>query len=313
MPAPTDKNFAAGHFEVVIDGEALTAYVKSVDGGLIKATSTEEAMGAYHIKNRHLATREIDPLTIELGASGGRWALNALNDFLERRIHARHQGQVTHADANLKEQYTYSFKRALITEITFPPKLDAKGKEFALIKVKMQPEEIDFTLAPGPTISPVPSAKQKQWMTSAFRLTIDGVDTTHCMSIEALTFKMGTKLFKKGGFKLPEYMPTKLEMPKLSFTMPMKFAGSVIEWYRSAIAKEGSEAATDAVYEKNGSIELLDPSHSKTVYEIELFNIGPENFTIMKSEANKAETKICKFDAYITSVKPLKGVSGLLG
>jgi hypothetical protein len=312
MPAPTTKNFATGHFDVVIDSHEVTAYVKSVDGGLIKATSTEESMGPYHIKNRHLATREIDPLTIEMGASGGRWALDVLDKFVARREHTRHTGSIKHADANLKEQYEYTFKRALVTEITFPPKLDANGKDFATIKVKMQPEEIDFKLGEGPQFSPAKVNLQKQWMTSAFRLNIDGLDTNHVTSIEPLTFKIGTKIFKKGGFKLPEYMPTKLEMPKLSFMMPMKFAGSVIEWFRGAVAKEGETAGPDASYEKNGSIEILDSSHKKTVYEIELYNMGPETFSIQKSEANKAETKLCKFEAYITSVKCLSIAVGMI-
>ena len=71
-------------------------------------------MGPFHIKNRHLATREIDPLTIELGASGGKWALKVLDKVLSRREHTRYDGAIKHADANLREQYEYTFKRALV-------------------------------------------------------------------------------------------------------------------------------------------------------------------------------------------------------
>ena len=310
MRSLSQKSFATGHFEVTIDGRKMTSFIKSVEGGLIKATSTEEATGPYHIKNRHLSTREVEPLSIEMGASGAAWALDVFDDFLSNRRHVRHTGTIVHADTNFREQYRYEFMRALLTEITFPPKLDGKSKDFATIKVKLQPEDIKFQLGEGAQVTPYTVDKQKLWTCSAFRLNIDGLDTRHVTSIEPLTFKLGTKVFQKGGFKLPDYHPTKMDMPKLSFQIPLKFAGSVIEWYRSAVTSE--EGTSDAGYERNGSIEILDQTRSKTIYEIELFNMGPEAFTLPRSEANKDEVKYCKFDAYISTVKPIKERRGFV-
>ena len=153
--------------------------------------------------------------------------------------------------------------------------------------------------------------RQKQWTASAFRLNIDGLDTSHVSTVEALTFKLGTKAFKGGGFKLPSYTPTKLEMPTLSFTMPMKFAGQVIEWYSAALDEERASASSGLDDKKHGSIEILDTSHGKTVYEIELFDLSPKEFSIVTSEAKKPKTKLCKFEAHITTAKPTKGTTGM--
>ena len=72
---------------------------------------------------------------------------------------------------------------------------------------------------------------------------------------------------------------------------------------------EGDRASSDTGYEKTGSIEMLDTSHRKVLYEIELFGIGPETFSMQKSEANKGETKTCKFEAYVSKFKPMANLA----
>lgn len=306
--ALTDKSFATGHYDVVIDGAPLTAYVKGVEGGLISASSVEEARGAYHLRDRHLATRQIEPLSIEFGASGGAWALRCLDKLLSTREHQRHSGRITSADINFKQQYEQHFENALLTEISLP-KADATSKDFATIKVKLQPETISFNLREGAKLGPRTVDKQKQWLCSAFRLSLGSFDMSHVISVEALTFKVGVKPFHKGGFQLPLYHPTKLELPKLIFTMPMKFAGPVVDWYSKAVAEQGT---TDNEYELDGSLEFLDPAHRKTIYEIEFGEIGPEKMTILKSEANKNDTMKVKFEAYISRAKPTKVMTGFV-
>ncbi|HVK74403.1 MAG TPA: hypothetical protein VM734_13825 [Kofleriaceae bacterium] len=306
--ALTDKSFATGHYDVVIDGAPLTAYVKSVEGGLISATSVEEARGAYHLRDRHLATRQIEPLSIEFGASGGGWALRYLDKLLSTREHKRFSGRITSGDINFKQQYQQHFENALMTELALP-KADATSKDFATIKVKLQPELSSFTLGEGPKIGPRSVDKQKQWTCSAFRMSLGPFDMSHVISVEALTFKIGVKAFQQGGFQLPVYHPTKIELPKLVFTMPMKYARPVVDWFSSAVGEQGS---TDNDYELDGSLEFLDQSRSKTIYEIEFGEVGPEKMTILKSEANKNDTMKVKFEAYISRVKPAKDMAGFL-
>jgi hypothetical protein len=43
------NSYAAGHFELRIDGHVPTAYVKSVEGGWSRANIVDEAVGAQRV------------------------------------------------------------------------------------------------------------------------------------------------------------------------------------------------------------------------------------------------------------------------
>jgi len=295
------KNFGTGHFDVMIDKKDLTAYVKSVSGGLMKGSSVEEPHGPYQIKMRHLSTREITPIEIELGMNGTSWALQPIEDAINGKPWTRHEGEIIHADTNMTEQFSQEFKRALITEVTLP-KLDAKSKDPANAKVKLQPEIIDFKHGAGNKIQPRSMDKQKMWTCNAFRLNLDGFDMSRVMSVEALTIKTGAKPYQKGGSLVPEIHPGKIEWPKLSFVMPLGMCGPLIDWYEQSVVNVGKDDQAGG-YLINGSIEFLDTKHEKTLYEIDLYGIGPEAFEIVKGDANADSIKTGKFDCFITSMK----------
>jgi hypothetical protein len=310
MAKPTTKNFANGHFELQVynSGAPITSLVKGVEGGLLKAASVEEPMAGYHLRGRHAATREIEPLQIEFAMSGARWALQQIEGVINRREHSKVSGTIVHSDMNFVEQYSYGFTDARLIECTFP-KCDAKSKDYLTLKAKFQPETIDFKLAEGPKVRPGPLEKQKMWLCSAFRLNLEGYQsaTDWCTSVEPLTFKVNAKAFQTGFFKLPEIVATKVEMPKLSFQIPAAYASPLLKWYEEAIHKhlgrEDGMKKGGGGFETVGSLEFLDPTHSKTVYEIEFDGVGIEAASILKSEANQAGTKMIKFDCYITSAK----------
>ena len=311
MATTTSKNYAAGHFDVSIDGSEITAYVKSVDGGMVKAASVEEPMGPYHIMNRHLATREIDPIQIEMGVAGAKWVFKALEDVIERRIHTRFSGQISHGDTNMKTQYQHDFERAILTEVVLP-KLEAKSKDPAMVKVKLQPELVKFNLAEGPKFRALIQSKQKDWTCSHYLLQIDGIEEARFVtSIEPMTIKIGVKAHQVGGFKLPHYVPTKLTMPKLVVTVPMRHAKPFMDWYNASVNKEGSEAPPDADYEKTGSIEFRNQQHNKTLYTLDLSGLGPESVELVKSDANQNAGKMLKMTIYITKVKVVGSGEGL--
>lgn len=304
----TKKNFANGHFELRVDtGDTVTAFVKGVEGGMLKAASTEEPLAGFHLRARHAATREIEPLSIEFAMSGARWALKQVESVINKREHQKVSGAIVHADTNMREQYIYQFRDARITECTFP-KCDAKSKEYATIKTKLQPESIDFRLGEGESITAGPVAKQKLWLCSAFRLTIDSFksSTDHAVSVEPLTIKVNAKPLQTGAFMLPQYTAAKIEIGKLSFTVPMAHAGPLLDWYRQAIFTEKGTVdggGSPGLYEHTGSLEFLDASRTKVTYEIDFDGIGIEGCTIMKAEANQSGTKMVKFDCYVTSLK----------
>ncbi|MBE7448823.1 MAG: hypothetical protein HS111_08010 [Kofleriaceae bacterium] len=306
-PATQKKHFAGQHIALLIDGDsANSAYLKSAEGGMIKATSTEEPGAGYHLRERHLSTREISPLTLEFGIAGAKWAMQRVKQILANSTHDLVSGQIIHADTNFVQQYLYEFADARITEFTLP-KLDAKGKEVGFLKMVLQPEAINFGITKGAVLAPGNVSKQKSWVTSGFSLSIGGV--IMASSIEALSVKVGAKAYQTGPFKLPQYAPTgKIEMPKLVFTVPMAHAATMVNWFQSAVIREQGLADGDK-YEKDAIIEYLDTTRKKTLYTIELERIGPETLEVVKDDSS---TKSMKFTCYITGMKVHDSGEGLI-
>ncbi len=305
MPPQTKKHFGGSHIALTIDtnGYAQTSFLKAAEGGMIKAATTEEPAAGFNLRGRHASTREVDPLSLEFGMAGSKWALAIVHAIINNRIHDKVNGEVIHADTNFVAQYSYEFTDALITEIGFP-KLDAKAKEIAHLKLKLQPESIDFAIGQGEKLVPGSALKQKGWLCSAFKLTIG--DDVMASSIEPLTVKIGAKAYQTGGFMLPQYTPTgKLDMPKFSFTVPMGYADAMLAWFRAAITTH--QGLTDGSpvgggqFEKDAIIEFLDPTRKKTLYTINLLGIGPETCSVVKGD--DSSTRAMKFDCYVTNIK----------
>ncbi|HUQ02768.1 MAG TPA: hypothetical protein VM261_09755 [Kofleriaceae bacterium] len=305
MPPVAKHHFAGSHVALVIDGDrASTAYLKSAEGGMFKSAPTEEPNAAYHIRGKHSSVREMDALSFEFGMSGAKWALGLVSKIVKDPTvaHIPFDGEVHHADSNFKSQYCYEFIGARITEFTLP-KLDAKSKEHATLKLKCQPESIEFGITEGAKLPPGSVAKQKQWLCSAFRFTINnGIGEVQASSIESLSVKIGAKAFQVGHFRNPQYTSTgKLEMPKLSFVVPMQFSKELVGWFKNAIGREHGLEDADGGYEKDATIEFMDPTRKNCLYMIHLGGVGPETLSVVKG-TNDAATMM-KFDCYVTSIE----------
>ncbi len=310
MSFASKKHFAGQHIALTVEapGFTETAFIKVAEGGMIKAATVEEPNAGYNLRERHTGVREVEPLSLEFGMAGSKWAPTLMEQIVDSQLHNKFSGQIIHADTNFEGQYTYQFLNALVTEFSLP-KLDAKSKEYAFLKMKVQPEAIDFNIAKSPKLPPANSSRQKHWMSSAFRLTI-GKEDVDASSIEALSVKVGAKAYQTGGFMLPQYTPTgKLEMPKLSFTVPMGGCAALVRWFREAVCKENT-AEDAAGYEKDAMIEFLDSTRSKVLYTVDLMRCGPETFSLIKGD--DATTRAMKFDCYVTSMKLTPSGEGLI-
>jgi hypothetical protein len=303
--APTaakNKHFAGHHIALIIDGDdAKTAFLKSAEGGMFKSATTEEPNAGYHVRPKHASVREIEPLTFEFGMAGTKWGLKLMQKICQTpaQAHTPFDGEILHADTNYKAQYVYGFKRARVTEFTFP-KLDVKSKDLAFVKLKCQPEIIDFSLAEGAALHPGSPDKQKLWTCAAFYFSI-GKSQVKASSIEALTVKVGSKAYQIGGVQNPQYASTgKLEMPKLSFVVPMHHAGKCIDWFRASIFKEGGKPESGG-FEQNAFIEFLDQSRKKVLYTVHLLGCGPETCSVVKGSNDSVVAM--KFDCYVTSME----------
>jgi hypothetical protein len=311
MTILTRNSYAAGHFELQIDGHKSTAYVKSVEGGWSRANIVDDAHGADPQRLKQISNVDIDPITMEFGLAGANDMLKWIQGSWNRTF-SRRNGQITHADFDLKSSFEHEFFEALITETTFPS-LDGTSKEGGYIKCKLQPERVvTKALDSGRPVSGDQSPKEKIWVPSAFRFLIDGIDDMQYVNkIESFTITQGIKKFYTGASRFPRVEPTNLKFPNLSGTISLKYADNLIKWHRDYIKTDDGAGTKDPIAQKSGAIEFLTPDRKKTIFRINLYEVGLAFIGVEPSKANDDSLKRLKFELYVHRMD-IDG-SGMLG
>lgn len=302
MAQQTRKSYAAGHFELVLDGRVSTAFVKSVDGGFERLTPVNEPVGPMNQRIKHGGPVEIDPLSLEIGIAGCKDILECINKSLDRDFQRIH-GELIHADFDEHSMFVQEFKEALLTEVTFPT-LDGSAKEVGYLKLKLQPEHVhnhkgDKARTKGPH-----TIKQKMWLTNAFNIKIDGVKGFEYVNkLDSFTIKQSVKAFPVGDLRNPYYEPTKIEFPNLTGTIALAYADDILKWHEESVHRGVSDNSTH----KTGSIEFLSPDRKEVLLTIELDSVGISAVSIQASQANEEQIKRLKFELYCESMKMKPG------
>jgi T4-like virus tail tube protein gp19 len=309
MTALNHSSFAAGHFELSIDGHKATTFLKSCDGGWAKANVADDPIGAQSGRVKHLSTIEIEPLSFELGLAGSTQVLQWIQGSWNRKW-ARRNGQITHADFNLKQTFEHWFYDALMVETTFPT-LDANSKETAYLKCKIQPERVQTKSlqGSGTQIAGQYSPKQKLWLSSAFRFGIDQFDgMEYTNKLESFTIKQGTKKMFTGADRFPQIEPTNIQFPNLTGTVSLAHADRLLKWHHDYVYSE--KATKDIKAQLSGCIEFLSPDRKQTIFRINLSQVGLMSASIQQATANTDQIKRAKFEMFVGSME-LDGAGAL--
>jgi T4-like virus tail tube protein gp19 len=290
----THKSSTGGHFELAIDGHATTAYLKTVDGGYVRAALMDEPIGPDNHRIKHSSVVSIEPFSLEFGMAGANDVLRWIQQSW-RKEWSRRNGEIRHANFDLYQTFTHEFFDALITETTFPT-LDGGSKDAAYIKIKVQPEQVITKKATGDRVKSNLGAKQKLWMCSGFRLNIDGIDDMkYTNKIDSFTIKQGVKTLYTGAERFPQVEPTKLEFPAITGTIALGYADKLLEWYDNAVVKGVAESTA----QKTGSLEFLSPDRGDVLFRINLYEVGLGHCQIPQSTANADQIKRVKFELYV--------------
>jgi tail tube protein gp19 len=301
MTIETRSNYAAGSFDLQIDGHQQTAWVKSVEGGWSRAKIGEEAVGSDPQRLKQISKVEIDPITVEFGLMGAKDMLKWIQQSWNRNDHARRNGQITHGDFGGQAMFEHHFYRALITETTFPT-LDGASKEDGYIKCKLQPESVVAKAlgSPGPQASSNATPAQKMWTPTAFRLCIDDVDDMqYANKIDSFTVTLETKTLYVGASRLPEIIPLHLKFPNITGTIGLRYAEKLIKWHEAYIRSEEGPGTKDKAAHKSGCIEFLSPDRTQTIFRINLAGVGLSYVGVEGSKANADQIKRVKFELYV--------------
>lgn len=296
MTQLTARSTSTGHFELVIDGHNKPCYLKSIEGGFVKAGVIDEPIGVDLMRIKHTTVREVEPISAEMGLAGATEVLKWIKASWKKDW-SRRNGHITHSNYDMKSVVEQWYYDALITETTFPS-LDGTSKEASFLKIKFQPERIEIRPGDSNKLKGETGIKQKLWQTAGFRLRIDGVDVTGTKKIESFTIKQGTKKVAVGNMRFQELEPTKVEFPAITGHIAHAHAASLVKWHNEFLVSRSADPAA----ERNGAIEFLAADKSTVIFTLKLANVGLSSLSIPKSDGNQDALRMCKFELYVGSM-----------
>jgi len=297
-----------GHFELTIDGTDSSAYLKSIDGGWIKAAVLKEAIGPENQQVTHHSTLEIEPFSLEVGMAGSDGILQWIQESWNKDW-GRRNGQITHANFDLKATFEHEFRDALILETTFPA-MKATGKDPAYLKVKILPQTVKTKIGSGHNVSSNVGSKQKMWMTNAFQFVIDGLDKmVNTNSIDSFTVKQGVQKHYVGKNRFPEIVPTKIERPTITGTIGLNYASDLFKWHDQVNGQETGQSGTAA--ERTGHLHFLAPNKIDVLFGLNFYHISLTQVSIAPSTANADGTKQVKFELAVGDIQLDKMTAGM--
>lgn len=303
----TKRAYSGGQFMFTIDGATDPfSYIHWIQGGEVKGNVIDEQHGADHNALRHLANVECEPITMEMGMAVSKQWLEWIQASWKREF-TRKSGAITFADFDFNSTLIQEFQGGLISECTFPA-CDASDTKAAYLGVKLDIEQSKLKAAGGEKIKPLNGTnRQKNWLASAFRFTIDGMDTSHVSKVDS--FKVTQKVKKNftGKHRFAQLEPAGLKFPNITFYMPTAFADDFIKWHNDFIVI----GDRDIDQYKTGSIEYLAPNRADTLLQIDLYGMAINSFAIEKVEARSDKLSTVKIECSVERMELIPGGPGL--
>jgi hypothetical protein len=240
------QQYASSRFQLELAGEP-SGFVAGVEGGDAYAPVVTDKTGA-----KQLGRVAFDDVGFRVGLSMG----SRMYEWIELTLRGRQprlDGSIVEATYELEAVERRDFSQALISEIGFPA-LDVASNDQAALSVKLAAEQVRFRRAGGQLKPPL--VKGKQWLASAFRLELDGIDTSYVTRIDP--------------FSITQRPGEGLVLPDLTVTFGAGNTDALVQWHESFVIR-GSNSP-DA--EKRGAIVFLAPDRSQELGRLDLSNVG---------------------------------------
>jgi hypothetical protein len=295
-----NRAFIAGKFALELDS-IRAGWLFKAEGGAAKAEVINEKLGPDHIVKKHIGGVEYEEITVTCGSGMSKGLYDWIKASFDHQ-YARKNGSIVAANFNTEELSRLDFFNGLISEIGFPA-LDASSKDPCKITLKMKPEYTRYKSGGGGKISggtySVDQAKQKQWLTSNFRLRIDGTDCTRVNKIEALTIKQKNVANPVGELRDYEQEPANLEIPNLVITLPESHAKEFFDWHKSFVI-DGQNGDN---LEKGGTLEYLSSDLKTTLFTINFEHLGVFKISPDAVESGSENIRRVKVEMYCENMK----------
>jgi hypothetical protein len=299
------RSFARGFFFLELDGEHKYggSYLKEVHWGAVKGSVLAEPIGPDHTKFKHIGSFETEPIQFDIGMAESKPVLEWIKRSWSRDF-SRLSGCISHLDFDCKTRHQQEFFEALILETTFPT-LDGSSTESAYLTVKLLPEFLKDKDGDGQVLQPATTVDlqaatehQKKWVSSNFRLNIEGVDCRYVNKVESFSVTQKVKPLLFGSSRMPEIEPTGIEFSEVSVTLALAHAQDFIDWHRTVIV----EGKKDINAEREGFLEYLAPNHEDVLFTVNFERMGIHSLDVEKGQANESSIKRVKVTMFVESM-----------
>jgi phage tail-like protein len=262
---PGTRKLPTARFALELDG-IVCGFLDSVSGGGIAADVVSVA-GADGFDTKHLGRVSYEELELQfdlsLDAAVYQWIAASW-----KNTGARRDGSVVSTDMNGKAVSEQEFFRGLLTEVTIPA-LDASSKDAAKLTIRIAPEYTRLAKAAAKTVTST-VGRQLEWKASAFKLEIDGLDTTRVLSIDEFTVTQALVAESVGEARTFVESPDKLTFPNLRVRVAASGADTWTAWFDDFVMKGNN----DPSHERSGKLTFLDTSLKKPLGEVGFASLG---------------------------------------
>jgi phage tail-like protein len=277
------RAYVASHFALELDGNEALGFLKSVEGGNLKADVVTYQMGNSQAVWRQMGAPKFDDISLQVGMGMSPAFYSWINDFFARKI-TRKNGSIVLADFNYAERAKRSFTNALISEITIPA-LDGSSKEASYMTVKLAAEAMTYEPGSGNKLkTPIKNQPNKLWLGANFRFVLDGYEDAcaRVNKIDSFTIKQKILEYPSGASRFPTKVPGRLEYPNIVIYVPEVDSRKFIDYLKDSMVA-GNKAADGAM---TGAIEFIG-SDKKTLCTINLKGVDIMAYEVEKFDASQ--------------------------
>ena len=286
------RPYSGAHFALTLGTDDM-GLLRSIDGGGIKADVMTSTYGGGSVdalqRTSQLGKFKFDDIKVQVGMALSQPFYNWISEFFVGKG-TRRDGAIIAADFSYHERARREFKDALIKEITFPA-LNASDKNPAYMSVAIAAEQIAFVAGDGNALPP-PSKQSEQllWTSCNFHFTLDGFDDAcrRVSKVESFTIKQTIIEQHVGGQLYPTKMPSRIEFPNISFSVPEADAAPLFKQFTSTTMA----GVTTPI---GGSLEILDAG-GHTLCTITLAGVQIIAATPDNSNSTSEDIKQVKFE-----------------
>ena len=290
---PIAARVAASPLALRLGAPALgdITFLRKASGGNVNGRVIAFASGGDPFAEKQLDGTENDDLQVEFGMAmssslfdwiAGSWGPNPPS----------RDGALLGCDSQYTIRSERGFDAALIAETSFPL-LDAASKTTGYLGIRLTPRSVVPVMNPaGTKLNMGPGVKQKLWLTSNFRLDIDGINTSKVSRIAPFAVRRTIETVMSGG--ATTLQAGMIQFPSLRITISMVGADSWVDWYDDFVLNGNNGPAT----ERDGSISFLAPNLSDELARVDLKGLGIYRLTMDKDEDAPAD-QIARLTAHV--------------